>query len=144
MKSSTVKHQNFALAHRLGIDLSPQPREHWEGVFIHTTSSPNESYFMRAAIGVSGEALEGEARMSPNAKDSRYVEADLSGVIDGREIAFTVWVKTEQRPEPFTCTAKVDARNNLIRGQWRHPCYAGESCKCEGGGGIFELRRIRD
>jgi hypothetical protein len=144
MKPSTVKHQSLKLAQKLGLDLAPQPRGHWEGSFLHTTSAPNESYFMRASIGMTGSALEGSGRMSPDAKDGRYVETDISGAIESREISFTVWVRTEQRPEPFTCVGQIDARANLIRGTWRHPCYAGKSCNCEGGGGIFELRRIRD
>lgn len=144
MKPSTVKHQNLALAHRLGLDLAPQPRGHWEGSFLHTTSSPNESYFMRAAISLTGGALEGQARMSRDAKDGRFVEADLAGAIEGREISFTVWIQAGQRQEPFTCTGTVDSRGNLMRGEWRHPCYGGDDCNCNGGGGIFELRRIRD
>jgi hypothetical protein len=144
MKPSTVKRRNLGLARRLGLDLSPQPRGRWEGVFLHTTSSPNESYFMRASIGMTAGAFEGEACISPDAKDDRFIEADLCGGIEGREVSFTVWVRTEQRPEPFACTARINARTNLIRGTWRHPCYQGEACSCEGGGGIFELRRVRD
>ena len=144
MKPSTVKHQSLKLQHMLGLDLERQPRGHWEGSFLHTSSSPNESYFMRASIGMLGGALEGHGRMSPDAKDGRFIEADLSGAIEGREISFTVWIKTEQKAEPFTCTATINSRANLMRGTWRHPCYGGATCNCEGGGGIFELRLIRD
>jgi hypothetical protein len=147
MKPSPVKPQakpQLRQVHKLWLDLAPQPRGHWEGSFLHTTSASNESYFLRAAIGIAGEALEGEGRLSLNAKDGRLVEVDLSGAIEGREVSFTVWIKTEKRPEPFTCTATLDPRTNLMRGTWRHPCYKGEGCHCEGGGGIFELRRIKD
>ena len=142
MKTSHRNQQ--VLARRLGLDLAPQPRGHWEGSFLHTTSSPNESWFMRAAVGMTGGAFEGEARLSPDAKDNRFIDADLSGSIEGHTITFLVWIRTDQRPEPFTCTATLNARANLMRGTWRHPCYQGESCQCEGGGGIFELRRTRN
>jgi hypothetical protein len=64
--------------------------------------------------------------------------------VEGREVSFTVWIRTKKQPEPFTCTATLDPRTNLMRGTWKHPCYNGEDCHCEGGGGIFELRRIKE
>ncbi|HVY90747.1 MAG TPA: hypothetical protein VG942_17910 [Hyphomonadaceae bacterium] len=140
----TTKNRSLDIATAMGIDLSPQTRGVWEGSFLHTTSTPNESYFMRASIGMVRGALEGDARMSPDAKDERFVEAELAGAVEGRQIEFTVWVQTGQQPEPFTCTARLNPRANMIRGTWRHPCYAGKSCNCEGGGGIFELRRLPD
>ena len=115
-----------------------------KATFVHTTSSPNESYFLRAAIGMSGGALQGEGYLSPEATDIHHIEADIAGSVDGRRISFAVWVRTGQRSEPFTCTATLDARANVIRGTWRHPCYRGAGCNCAGGGGKFELRRICD
>src|SRR5262245_63277429 len=129
MKPSPVKPQpkpQVRQVHKLWLDLAPQPRGHWEGSFLNTTSASNESYFLRAAIGMAGEALEGEGRLSLNAKDGRLVEVDISGAVEGREVTFSVWIKTAKRPEPFTCTAILDPRANLIRGTWRHPCYQGE------------------
>ena len=66
--------------------------------------------------------------------------------VEGREVSLTVWIKADKQPEPFTCVGTLDPRTNLMRGTWKHPCYkAGHgNCSCEGGGGIFELRRIRD
>jgi hypothetical protein len=147
MKPSTVKHTpQLTLVHKLWLDLAPGPRGVWEGSFLHTSSASNDAYFLRAAIGMAGEALEGEGRLSLNARDGRLVEVDLSGAVEGREITFAVWIRAETQPKPFTCTATLDYRANLMRGTWRHPCYkAGHTrCGCEGGGGIFELRRIRD
>jgi hypothetical protein len=149
MKLLPVKPQaksQLTQVHKLWLDLAPQPRGHWEGSFLHTSSATNESYFLRAAIGMAGEAFEGEGRLSLNAKDGRLVEVDLSGAVEGREVSFTVWIKTDKRPEPFTCTATLDPRTNLMRGTWKHPCYkvGHGNCSCEGGGGIFELRRIKE
>jgi hypothetical protein len=99
---------------------------------------------MRAAIGMTGGAFEGEAQVSPDANDRRFIDANLSGSIEGHTITFLVWISADQQPEPFTCTATLNGRANLIRGTWRHPCYGGDGCRCEGGGGIFELRRVRN
>lgn len=140
----TVKRTAVSQIHKLWLDLAPQPRAVWEGSFLLTSAASNESYFLRAAIGMAGEAVEGEGRLSSNAKDGRLVEVDLAGSVEGRDVTFSVWVNTATRPEPFTCTGTLDARANVIRGTWRHPCYLGKGCNCDGGGGIFELRRIKD
>lgn len=144
MAPARIRKRSLDVATALGLDLSPQPHGLWEGAFIHTASSPNESYFMRAAIGMTGGALEGEGYISPDETDRRFIEADISGAVEGSRISFAVWVRTGQRSEPFTCTGKIEARGKVIRGTWRHPCYGGETCNCEGDGGEFELRRVCD
>src|SRR5262245_12606323 len=118
VKRTTVKRSQLSQVHKLWLDLAPPPREHWEGSLLLTSTASNESYFLRAAIGMSGEAVEGEGRLSPNAKDGRFVETDITGSVEGRTITFSVWIKSEQQPEPFTCTATIDPRGNLMRGTW--------------------------
>jgi hypothetical protein len=144
MAPARITKRSLDFAAAFGIDLAPQPHGLWEGGFVQTTSTPNESYFLRAAIGMSGSALQGEGYLSPDATGNHHIEADISGSVHGRRVSFAVWVRTEQRFEPFTCAATIDARTGVIRGSWRHPCYRGEGCNCEGGGGNFELRRICD
>lgn len=144
MAPARITKRSLDFAAAFGIDLAPQPHTLWEGAFVHTTSSPNESYYLRAAIGMNGGALQGEGYLSPDPADIHSIEADIAGSVDGRNISFAVWVRTEHRSEPFTCTATIDAQADVIRGTWRHPCYRGEGCNCEGGGGTFELRRICD
>ncbi len=144
MAPARIRQRSLDVATALGLELSPQPRGLWEGEFVHTTSSPEESYFMRAAIGMAGGALEGDGYMSPDATNHRFIEADISGSVDGRQISFAVWVRTEQRSEPFTCTGTIEGLGKVIRGAWRHPCYGDEACSCDGGGGDFELRLMYD
>jgi hypothetical protein len=122
------------------------PEHYWEGEFTGARgAAQNCTIGVKAQIGFHGHLIEGAGRAVTFPAEFSDTDASfsLSGVLSFDSVSFQLWFGASQiRHEPFIGSGMLSSDGREIGGDWSVQCFDPETCGCEGGGGVFRLKRI--
>lgn len=150
MRQTTIPQRSAASIAdpRLAALLAEAPRigpdHHWQGELKGKHGAcKGSSLRISAHIAFHGTLVEGRGSFTNAPEASWDDRIALAGTGNAGAVDFQVWFSAQAfRSSPFACLGQLSLDQREMTGSWSFACFNPDTCGCEGGGGIFELRRI--